>query len=440
MTTIKALTCFLILNCIIVNINAGYLDDWSDDELCGWMDNPTPPEYIVKEVNKRGVSCTSGIASKISNISLNQGNQPSETSGIQIYDIIFGEDILEELLAISPEEKASDFTRNFKNYRLAFIQDEITCGFNLKRVVYENKAEGEIEDWDMAYGSIIFNGLNADFIGSWSKGMGGFSSDPRYFKDEINIKLTKDGHLVGKMAYFTHTISNNEAPRRPLFIELKKNLKSKPLNYKNIKIDNSAEFWIDVEDWAGGVMSLFQCKDREIIKQKVETKKATTKLHIFKIENDIYKLTLDKSEFMETKPFKLERSKEYLKTYQLHKSVIFGKLKSRIDDSKIISFNTLVFKQANTQDQKLVIHVDDPTIKSLKRHKDSLENKCGSKVMEYGWLSFISQTADIKSAKSQQCKYDYFKEANDNEAMELFQAILGGTESILDYLNAEVIE
>ena len=100
----------------------------------------------------------------------------------------------------------------------------------------------------------------------------------------------------------------------------------------------------------------------------------------------------------------------------------------------------MVFKQANTQDQKLVVHVDDPTIKSLKRHKDSLEKKCGSKVMEYGWLSFISQTADIKSAKSQQCKYDYFKEANDNEAFELFQAILGGTESLLDYLNAEVIK
>ena len=82
----------------------------------------------------------------------------------------------------------------------------------------------------------------------------------------------------------------------------------------------------------------------------------------------------------------------------------------------------------------LVIHTDSPTIKPLTRHKNSLEQKCGSKVMEWGWLSFISKTNDIKSARNQQCIYDYFKEANDREALELFQAVLGGTDSILDYL------
>ena len=85
-----------------------------------------------------------------------------------------------------------------------------------------------------------------------------------------------------------------------------------------------------------------------------------------------------------------------------------------------------------------MIHVDYPTIKPLKQHKDSLEKKCGSKVMEWGWLSFISETNDIKSARNQQCIYDYYKEANDNEAFELFQAILGGTDSILDYLETNV--
>ena len=74
----------------------------------------------------------------------------------------------------------------------------------------------------------------------------------------------------------------------------------------------------------------------------------------------------------------------------------------------------------------------------LKRHKDSLEKKCGSKVMEWGWLSFISKTNDIKSARNQQCIYDYFKEANDKQAWELFQAVLGGTDSILDYLETNV--
>ena len=54
--------------------------------------------------------------------------------------------------------------------------------------------------------------------------------------------------------------------------------------------------------------------------------------------------------------------------------------------------------------------------------------------MEFGWLSVISKTNDIKSARNQQCIYDYFKEANDREALELFQAVLGGMDSILDYL------
>jgi len=36
---------------------AGYLDDWTNDQLCGWMDNPSPPEHIVTEVKNRGLSC-----------------------------------------------------------------------------------------------------------------------------------------------------------------------------------------------------------------------------------------------------------------------------------------------------------------------------------------------------------------------------------------------
>ena len=86
----------------------------------------------------------------------------------------------------------------------------------------------------------------------------------------------------------------------------------------------------------------------------------------------------------------------------------------------------------------LVIHTDSPTIKPLTRHKNSLEQKYGPKVMEWGWLRFIRQTTDVKSAKSQQCIYDYFKEANDIESFDLFQAVLGGTDSILDYLQTNI--
>jgi hypothetical protein len=57
---------------------------------------------------------------------------------------------------------------------------------------------------------------------------------------------------------------------------------------------------------------------------------------------------------------------------------------------------------------------------------------------QWGWLSFISETSNIKNTRNQQCHYDYFKEANDIEALELFQAVLGGTDSILDYLETNV--
>ena len=40
---------------------ADYLDDWPDDALCGWMENPLPPSYMVEEVKTRGISCSGGI-------------------------------------------------------------------------------------------------------------------------------------------------------------------------------------------------------------------------------------------------------------------------------------------------------------------------------------------------------------------------------------------
>ena len=57
---------------------------------------------------------------------------------------------------------------------------------------------------------------------------------------------------------------------------------------------------------------------------------------------------------------------------------------------------------------------------------------------EWGGLSFISKTTDIEEARNQKCHYDYFKEVNDKQAWELFQAVLDGKDSILDYLQTNV--
>ena len=39
---------------------ADYLDDWPDEALCGWMDNPSTPSYMVEEVKTRDISCFGG--------------------------------------------------------------------------------------------------------------------------------------------------------------------------------------------------------------------------------------------------------------------------------------------------------------------------------------------------------------------------------------------
>ena len=89
--------------------------------------------------------------------------------------------------------------------------------------------------------------------------------------------------------------------------------------------------------------------------------------------------------------------------------------------------------------QRLTIHVGDRTVNLFKQHSDSLQKKCGSELMnEWGWLSFISETTNFEEASEQQCHYDYFKEANDKKAWELFQSFLGGTNSILNYLQTNV--
>ena len=176
--------------------------------------------------------------------------------------------------------------------------------------------------------------------------------------------------------------------------------------------------------------------------EQLETKKAReqeqllAEIPIYDMNDKALNLALDKVDFIETGSFKLQRKREYLKPYQLHKGFIDGDLKTK--SSGTIKFRTLIYKYADAQEKKLVINTDDQTISPLKRHKDPLEKKCGLRVMEYGWLGFISKTNNIKNAKNQQCIYDYYKEANDKQAFELFQAVLGGTDSILNYLEENV--
>ena len=43
---------------------AGLFDDWTDNQLCEWMDQPSPPEIIQGLVSERLIGCSEGIVKK----------------------------------------------------------------------------------------------------------------------------------------------------------------------------------------------------------------------------------------------------------------------------------------------------------------------------------------------------------------------------------------
>ena len=255
---------FLLFGFIGIS-SANYLADWPDDALCQWMANPSPPEHIVKEVERRGIGCDGGKAVAASNNkskNTSQANPENKTasisnssgmdSKIKIYDVEFTPGILDELLNLVISKTEYDFSA----HRLSSNKDNFTCGFSLKRIIYENDPNGDVENWNMLTGNAHINGYDVSLSGSWR--MGGLSSDPSYLEDEVNLKLTENGHLVGKMAYFNLTVKDGEVPRNPLYVVLNEHKRSTPISLaqENTFFDQ----YIDVEDWAGGFMQVYGCR------------------------------------------------------------------------------------------------------------------------------------------------------------------------------------
>ena len=179
-----------------------------------------------------------------------------KASEIEIYDVAFSSDVLEDLL----NRIVSKLDYDFSNHKLSKNDKDITCIFRIARIIYDVIEEGSIEGWNLAEGNINIMGSDVEFSKRARWNMGGLSSDPSYFRDEVNIKLTDSGHLVGKIAYFTHTVKQGETPRNPIYPTLTEHKRSTPINLSNIKNIN-AKLFIDVEDWAGGVMYINYCKD-----------------------------------------------------------------------------------------------------------------------------------------------------------------------------------
>ena len=161
---------------------------------------------------------------------------------------------------------------------------------------------------------------------------------------------------------------------------------------------------------------------------------------IFKNIDGVFKLKSNNVDFISnTNPIKPKRQKED----QLFKSIIKGNLINEVD-KKVKLEEALVYKRKlDTDDQILVINIgEEPgedAIIPFFRHSKNIQSKCGTRLLnQWGWMSFISETNNKKFIKNQQCHYDYFKEVEDVEALELFEAVLSGTNSILKYLEENV--
>ena len=256
------LTALLVIGFIGTTF-AGPYDDWPDDSICGWLEQkPTHAGYLG-EAKKRGLTCEGGKAVKGSaktttttkSTSTTKSKASTANSDITIYEVVFSPAVLKELL----DRVISKLDYEFSKHKLTNNVKDLRCTFKIQRVVYENSELGVIQGWNMAQGGIIVQGSDVSFSEGSSWRLNGLSTDPSYLQDEVNIKLTEDGHLVGKMAYFTHGVQQGEVPREPLYPTLTKHKRSTPMDLKNID-DVYASLWIDVEDWAGGIMRISRCK------------------------------------------------------------------------------------------------------------------------------------------------------------------------------------
>ena len=227
---------------LTISVFASILDDWTDDQICGWMENPSPPEYIVDEAVKRNLDCAPESAKK----------KAQEDTGLQImiYDADFSESDLEEL---SSKTLKTDF--DFSEFKIANNHRSLECQFYLQEVMYDLTGP-----WTIAEGSLVIDSgeVKIDVKGSrWKRG--GFSTDPKYLRDEVNLRLTEDGYLVGKMAYF-EWVGDGELPKLPIYPKLLKHKKSIPLISNNSMAGLSAKFFLEKTlDWSDAILYLNNC-------------------------------------------------------------------------------------------------------------------------------------------------------------------------------------
>ncbi|WP_416679176.1 thermonuclease family protein [Candidatus Pseudothioglobus sp. Uisw_016] len=288
---------YLLLSLILFSVQsfAGSCPDGSDP---------------IKSVSDDGTyfvyKCGGGSSNNNNSTAETSSNTSSSVKGskIEIYDVVFSANTKEELL----NRIVSKLDYDFSKHKLATHIQDTNCKFVINKIGYDKSELGVIENWSMANGFVNIKDANVDFVNaSWR--MAGLSTDPSYLKDEMNIKLTADGHFVGKMAFFNNSVKKGEVPINPLYPTLTKHQRSTTAKFNDNKMTN-AKFFIDVEDWAGGVLSIFGCKDG-ILKQKEVKKKAVKE----KEESVIKEEKEDKFKSEKSELFKNIKSSDALDGY-----------------------------------------------------------------------------------------------------------------------------
>ena len=257
---------FLILTLLLIS-NFSFAGDCPDgsDPIRSVSDDGT---YFV-------FSCGGNNSSNSSNQSSSSSSSSSLTKDASIitYEVVFAADILQELL----ERVLSKTDFDFSKHKLTSNADNWRCNFIMRRVNYEDSVGGTIESWSSARGAVVISGSKISFAKGSAWEMGGLSTDPSYLQDEVNLKLTHDGHIVGRMAYFIYGVQEGEVPVSPRYVSLTKHKNSKPIDPSNMKKTN-AELWIDIEDWAGGIIRIKSCKQTSAPKTNSNQSSSTTKV------------------------------------------------------------------------------------------------------------------------------------------------------------------
>ena len=257
---------FLILTLLLIS-NFSFAGDCPDgsDPIRSVSDDGTYFVFSCGGNNSSNSSSQSSSSSSSSSL--------SKDSSIVTYEVVFAADVLQELL----ERVLSKTDFDFSKHKLTSNADNWRCNFIMRRVNYEDSVGGTIESWSSARGAVVISGSKISFAKGSAWEMGGLSTDPSYLQDEVNLKLTHDGHIVGRMAYFIYGVQEGEVPVSPRYVSLTKHKRSKPIDPSNMKKTN-AELWIDIEDWAGGIIRIKSCKQTSAPKTNSNQSSSTTKV------------------------------------------------------------------------------------------------------------------------------------------------------------------